>query len=96
MLQIAEQKRVGIRRGERTREAVQHRVQHCTPPTLISMATASLERVIMQLPLFLFCKLFNWYHMQCEACGRQSLPYPVVGDDYRNVWKYQCFKNTTS
>lgn len=46
--------RVGKRRGERTREGVQHRVQHSTPPTLVSMATTTLERVIMQFPLFLF------------------------------------------
>lgn len=51
--------RVGNRRGERTREGVQHRVQHGTPPTLVSMATTTLERVIMQFPLFLFWRLFQ-------------------------------------
>lgn len=39
--------RVGKGRGERTREGV----EHSTPPTLVSMETTTLGRVIMQFPL---------------------------------------------
>lgn len=63
--------RVGNRRGERTGEGVQHRVQHSTPPTLVSMATTTLERVIMQFSL-------SSYSENCSIGTICSVQY--VGD----------------
>lgn len=60
--------RAGKRWGERTREGV----QHSTPPTLVSMATTTLERVIMQFPLFLFWKLFNLYISTVQYVGDRA------------------------
>lgn len=53
MLRIAEQRRWALEEG-RGQEKQYSRVQHSTPPTLVSMATTTLEQVIMQFPLFLF------------------------------------------
>lgn len=91
MLQIAEERGWATEEGRGLGK--EYSTENSTPPTLVSMATTTLERVIMQFPLFRCCKLFNWYHMYCAVCGRQSFQYSDVAEDMIHVFNVMPKKN---
>ena len=96
----AEQRGWATEEGKRTREGVQHRVQHSTPPTLVSMATTTLERVIMQFPCSSYsencsiCTICTVQHVGDKACSVPCL-LQMIWEMFQKKKKKKKKRNTT-